>query len=181
MAKVKEQHTELGLKEEDLIEMYRFMLLARGCDERQWALNRQGKAPFVVPVSGHEAAQVGSAWAFERGKDVFCPYYRDLALVLVAGFTPKDVFCGLFGKKDDPSSGGRQMPAHWGSRDRNIITGSSPIATQVLHAAGIALSKKLKRQDAVVGTWFGEGGTSEGDFHGAMNFADIHKLPLIFV
>ncbi|MGH2753364.1 MAG: thiamine pyrophosphate-dependent dehydrogenase E1 component subunit alpha [Actinomycetota bacterium] len=181
MAKAEDLHTELGLKEEDLVEMYRYMLLARACDERQWALNRMGKAPFVVPVSGHEAAQVGSAWAFERGKDVFCPYYRDMALVLVAGFSPKDVFLGLFGKKDDPSSGGRQMPAHWGSKERNIITGSSPIATQVLHAAGIAYSKKLKRQDAVVGTWFGEGGTSEGDWHGAMNFAGIHKLPLVFV
>ena len=181
MAKGKDKHTDLGLKEEDLIEMYRFMLLARSCDERQWALNRQGKAPFVVPVSGHEAAQVGSGWAFERGKDVFCPYYRDMALVLVAGFTPKDVFLGLFGKKDDPSSGGRQMPAHWGMKKANIITGSSPIATQCLHAAGIALSKKLKRSDSVVGTWCGEGGTSEGDWHGAMNFAGIHKLPLVLV
>ncbi|MFN2589098.1 MAG: thiamine pyrophosphate-dependent dehydrogenase E1 component subunit alpha [Actinomycetota bacterium] len=181
MAKGKDVHTDLGLKEEDLVEMYRYMLMARLCDERQWGLNRQGKAPFVVPVSGHEAAQVGSAWAFEKGKDVFCPYYRDLALVLVAGFTPKDVFLGLFGKKDDPSSGGRQMPAHWGSRERNIITGSSPIATQCLHAAGIAFSKKLKKEDAIVGTWFGEGGTSEGDWHGAMNFAGVHKLPLVFV
>jgi 2-oxoisovalerate dehydrogenase E1 component alpha subunit len=181
MAKAKDRHTDLGLKEEDLISMYRFMVLARYCDERQWGLNRQGKAPFVVPVSGHEGAQVGSGWAFEIGKDVFCPYYRDLALVLVAGFTPKDIFLGLFGKKDDPSSGGRQMPAHWGSKKRNIITGSSPIATQCLHAAGIAYSKKLKRADAVVGTWFGEGGTSEGDWHGAMNFAGIHKLPLVFV
>ena len=181
MAKGNDRHTELGLKEEDLLEMYRFMLLARFCDERQWGLNRQGKAPFVVPVSGHEAAQVGSGWAFERGKDVFCPYYRDLALMLVAGFTVHDVFLGLFGKADDPSSGGRQMPAHWGAKDRNIITGSSPIATQCLHAAGIALSKKLKRSDAVVGTWCGEGGTSEGDWHGAMNFAGIHKLPLVLV
>jgi 2-oxoisovalerate dehydrogenase E1 component alpha subunit len=181
MASGTDLHTELGLKEEDLLEMYRFMLLARFCDERQWALNRQGKAPFVVPVSGHEGAQVGSAWAFEKGKDVFCPYYRDMALVLVAGFSPKDVFAGLFGKKIDPSSAGRQMPAHWGAKDRNIITGSSPIATQVLHAAGIAYSKKYKKQDAVVGTWFGEGGTSEGDWHGAMNFAGIHKLPLIFI
>jgi 2-oxoisovalerate dehydrogenase E1 component alpha subunit len=124
---------------------------------------------------------VGSAWAFERSKDIFLPYYRDMALVLVCGFTPKDIFLGLFGKADDPSSGGRQMPAHWGSKARNIITGSSPIATQVLHAAGIAYAKKIKREDAVVGTWFGEGGTSEGDWHGAMNFAGIHKLPLIFV
>jgi 2-oxoisovalerate dehydrogenase E1 component alpha subunit len=180
MGKGKDRHTELGLKEEDLLAMQRFMLLARYCDERQWALNRQGKAPFVVPVSGHEAAQIGSIWAFERGKDVFCPYYRDMALCLAAGFTPKDVFTGLFGKRDDPSSGGRQMPAHWGSRKLNIVTGSSPIATQILHAAGIAYSKKYKHEDSVVGTWFGEGGTSEGDWHGAMNFAGIHKLPLVF-
>ncbi|MGH2699086.1 MAG: thiamine pyrophosphate-dependent dehydrogenase E1 component subunit alpha [Actinomycetota bacterium] len=180
MGKGNDRHTELGLKQEDLLAMLRFMLLARYCDERQWALNRQGKAPFVVPVSGHEAAQVGSIWAFERGKDVFCPYYRDMALCLAAGFTPKDVFAGLFGKHDDPSSGGRQMPAHWGSRKLNIITGSSPIATQILHAAGIAYSKKYKHEDSVVGTWFGEGGTSEGDWHGAMNFAGIHKLPLVF-
>jgi 2-oxoisovalerate dehydrogenase E1 component alpha subunit len=181
MAKGKDKHTELGLKEEDLLEMYRVMLLARFCDERQWALNRQGKAPFVVPVSGHEAAQVGSIWAFERKRDVFCPYYRDMAIVLACGFTPKDIFLGLFGKKEDPSSGGRQMPAHWGSKKLNIITGSSPIATQVLHAAGIAYSKKYKKEDSVVGTWFGEGGTSEGDWHGAMNFAGIHSLPLVFI
>jgi 2-oxoisovalerate dehydrogenase E1 component alpha subunit len=176
-----DRHSDLGLKEEDLVEMYRLMLLARLCDERQWALNRQGKAPFVVPVSGHEAAQVGSAWAFERGKDVLCPYYRDLALVLAAGFSPADVFAGLFGKASDPSSGGRQMPAHWGSRKHNIISGSSPIATQCLHAAGIAYAKKIKKEAAVVGTWFGEGGTSEGDWHGAMNFAGIHRLPLVFI
>jgi 2-oxoisovalerate dehydrogenase E1 component alpha subunit len=176
-----DRHSDLGLKEEDLVEMYRIMLLARFCDERQWALNRQGKAPFVVPVSGHEAAQVGSVWAFERGKDVLCPYYRDLALVLAAGFSPADVFAGLFGKVTDPSSGGRQMPAHWGSSKHNIISGSSPIATQCLHAAGIAYAKKIKKEDAVVGTWFGEGGTSEGDWHGAMNFAGIHRLPLVFI
>lgn len=181
MAKAKDKHTDLGLKEEDLTEMYRLMLLARYCDERQWALNRQGKAPFVVPVSGHEGAQIGSIWAFERGKDVFVPYYRDMALVLACGFSAKDVFLGLFGKKEDPSSAGRQMPAHWGSRKHNIITGSSPIATQILHAAGIAYSKKYKKEDAIVGTWFGEGGTSEGDWHGAMNFAGIHKLPLVFI
>jgi 2-oxoisovalerate dehydrogenase E1 component alpha subunit len=177
----KDKHTELGLKAEDLVEMYRCMLLARSCDERQWGLNRQGKAPFVVPVSGHEAAQVGSGWAFEKGKDVLCPYYRDMALMIVAGFSIREIFLGLFGKSDDPSSGGRQMPAHWGSSARKVITGSSPIATQCLHAAGIAYAKRYRNEDAVVGTWFGEGGTSEGDWHGAMNFSGIHKLPVVFI
>src|SRR3712207_9160726 len=101
MAKGKDKHTELGLKEEDLLEMYRYMLLARYCDERQWGLNRQGKAPFVVPVSGHEGCQVGTAWPLRRGRDVWVPYYRDVAVVLVAGMSPYEIFLGLFAKADD--------------------------------------------------------------------------------
>jgi 2-oxoisovalerate dehydrogenase E1 component alpha subunit len=95
--------------------------------------------------------------------------------------TPKDVFLGVFGKADDPSSGGRQMPAHWGSRRLGIITGSSPIATQVPHASGIAYAMKYRGEDAVVASWFGDGATSEGDWHEALNFAGVHKLPVVFV
>src|SRR5688572_24738500 len=150
------RHTELGLTDQDLTKMYRTMVTARLCDEAQFRLNRQGKAPFVVPVSGHEGAQVGTAWPMVRGKDIFVPYYRDMAVCLVAGMTPKDVFLGVFGKANDPSSGGRQMPAHWGSRRLGIITGSSPISTQVVHAAGIAYAAKYRGEDAVVTSWFGE-------------------------
>jgi 2-oxoisovalerate dehydrogenase E1 component subunit alpha len=160
--------------------MYRTMVMARLCDEAQFRLNRQGKAPFVVPVSGHEGCQVGTAWAFERGHDVWVPYYRDMAVCLVAGMTPRDVFLGVFGKRDDPSSGGRQMPAHWGSRELNILTGSSPIATQIPHASGAAYAIKYRKQDAVVGCWFGDGATSEGDWHEGLNFAGIHRLPVVF-
>jgi 2-oxoisovalerate dehydrogenase E1 component alpha subunit len=95
--------------------------------------------------------------------------------------TAKDVFLGVFAKADDPSSGGRQMPAHWGSRRLGIITGSSPIATQIPHASGIAYAMKYRGEDAVVGSWFGDGATSEGDWHEALNFAGIHKLPAVFV
>ncbi|MDQ4005482.1 MAG: thiamine pyrophosphate-dependent dehydrogenase E1 component subunit alpha [Actinomycetota bacterium] len=161
--------------------MYRTMVTSRLCDEAQFRLNRQGKAPFVVPVSGHEGCQVGTAWPLTRGKDIFVPYYRDMAVCLVAGMTPKDVFLGVFGKADDPSSGGRQMPAHWGSRRLGIITGSSPIATQIPHASGIAYAMKYRGEDAVVGSWFGDGATSEGDWHEALNFAGVHKLPVVFV
>jgi 2-oxoisovalerate dehydrogenase E1 component alpha subunit len=175
------RHTALGLTDDDLMSMYRTMVTARLCDEAQFRLNRQGKAPFVVPVSGHEGAQIGTAWPLVRGKDIFCPYYRDMAVCLVAGMTPKDVFLGVFGKADDPSSGGRQMPAHWGSRRLGIITGSSPIATQVPHAAGIAYAAKLRGEDSVVACWFGDGATSEGDWHEALNFSGIHKLPTIYV
>jgi 2-oxoisovalerate dehydrogenase E1 component alpha subunit len=174
------RHASLGLAPDDLLAMYRTMLTARLCDEAQFRLNRQGKAPFVVPVSGHEGCQVPSAWAFTRGTDVLLPYYRDMAVCLTLGMTPRDVFLGVFGKRDDPSSGGRQMPAHWGSRRLGILTGSSPIATQIPHAAGAAYAVKYRREQAVVGCWFGEGATSEGDWHEGMNFSGIHRLPVVW-
>lgn len=174
-------HEALGLSGDDVLAMYRTMLTARLSDEAAFRQNRQGKAPFVVPVSGHEGCQVGTAWALRPGQDIWLPYYRDLAVVLVAGMTPYDVFLGVFAKADDPSSGGRQMPSHWGSRRLGIISGSSPIATQLPHAAGIAYAAKLRGEDTVVGCWFGDGATSEGDWHEGMNFAGIHKLPVVFV
>jgi 2-oxoisovalerate dehydrogenase E1 component alpha subunit len=174
------RHEALGLSPDDLLAMYRTMLTARLCDEAQFRLNRQGKAPFVVPVSGHEGCQVGSGWAFTRGTDIFLPYYRDMALCLTIGMTPREVFLGVFGKRDDPSSGGRQMPAHWGSRRLGILTGSSPIATQIPHAAGAAYAMKYRGEQAVVGCWFGDGATSEGDWHEGLNFAGIHDLPVVW-
>jgi 2-oxoisovalerate dehydrogenase E1 component alpha subunit len=174
-------HEALGLIPDDLLAMYRTMLTARLVDEAAFRLNRQGKAPFVVPVSGHEGCQIGTAWALERGRDVWLPYYRDLGVVLVAGMTPYEVFLGLFAKADDPASGGRQMPAHWSSRRLGIISGSSPIGTQIPHAAGIAYAVKYREEDAVVASWFGEGATSEGDWHEGLNFAGIHRLAVVFI
>jgi 2-oxoisovalerate dehydrogenase E1 component alpha subunit len=174
-------HEALGLTPDDLLAMYRTMLTARLVDEAAFRLNRQGKAPFVVPVSGHEGCQIGTAWALERGRDVWLPYYRDLGVVLVAGMTPYEVFLGLFAKADDPASGGRQMPAHWSSRRLGIISGSSPIGTQIPHASGIAYAVKYRGEDAVVASWFGEGATSEGDWHEGLNFAGIHRLPVVFI
>src|SRR5713226_4717467 len=123
------RHELADLNDAQLLDLHRFMLTARMLDERMWALNRQGKAPFVVSSAGHEACQVGSAYLLQRGVDFLVPYYRDLAVVLVAGLTPKDVLLGVYARAEDPSSGGRQMPAHWGSRRLGIISGSSPIAT----------------------------------------------------
>ena len=176
-----DRHSQLGLTEEDLLQMHRTMVMARLCDEAQFRLNRQGRAPFVVPVSGHEGCQIGTAWPLVRGKDIYVPYYRDMGVCLVAGMTPNDVFLGVFGKADDPSSGGRQMPAHWGSRRLGIISGSSPIATQIPHASGIGYAMKVRGEDSVVASWFGDGATSEGDWHEALNFAGIHKLPVVFI
>ncbi len=174
-------HEALGLSADDLRSMYRTMVTARLVDEASFRLNRQGKAAFVVPVSGHEGCQIGTAWALERGRDVWLPYYRDVGVVLVAGMRPYDIFLGLFAKADDPSSGGRQMPSHWGSSRLGIISHSSPIASQMPHASGIAYAVEYRGEDAVVACWFGEGATSEGIWHEALNFAGIHELPVIFV
>lgn len=174
-------HEALGLSVDDLHSMHRLMLLARLIDEAALRQNRMGRAPFVVPVSGHEGCQIGTAWPMRRGTDVWVPYYRDLGVVLVAGMTPEDVFLGVFSKAADPSSGGRQMPNHWSSRRLSILSHSSPIATQVPHAAGVAYAMKYRGEDGVVACWFGEGATSEGDWHEGLNFAAIHRLPVVFV
>lgn len=163
-----------------LREMFRYMVLARALDERMWLLNRAGKAPFVISCQGHEAAQVGAAFALARGKDFTLPYYRGLATVLVMGMTPTEVMLSLFARAADPNSGGRQMPAHYSSRRLGIVTQSSPVGTQIAHAAGVGLAEKIRRGDAVVWTSFGEGTTSQGDFHEGINLAAIHHLPVIF-
>ena len=144
-----DRHSELGLSDQDLVGIYRTILLARRLDQKIWGLNRMGKAAFVVSCQGHEGAQVGSAWAIRAGHDVVLPYYRDTGVVLALGMTPYDVLLGVFARADDPSSGGRQMPNHWGSRRLNIITGSSCIATHLPHAAGFALAARAGESDAV--------------------------------
>jgi 2-oxoisovalerate dehydrogenase E1 component alpha subunit len=175
------KHVALGLDHAQLLEMYEKLLQARLLDQKMWVLNRQGKAAFVISCQGQEAAQVGSAYALDRHKDFFLPYYRDLGVVLVQGLTLRDVMLGVFARRDDPSSGGRQMPAHWGSRARRIITQSSVVATQLPHCAGLGLSFKIKGQDSVAIAYLGEGSTSQGDFHEALNWAGVHRLPCIFL
>ncbi len=174
-------HLDLGLTDEQVVEMYRLMLTARRIDDRLFALQRQGRAPFVVGSSGHEAVQVASAFALDREKDWILPYYRDMGVGLAWGFEPEEIFLGVFAKKTDPMSGGRQLPGHWSSRELRVLSQSSVIGTQYLHAVGIAHGVKLRGEDSVVAVYGGEGSTSEGDWHEAMNWAGIHKLPVIFV
>ncbi len=176
-----DRHTELGLSDDDLVGMYRTILLARRLDQKIWALNRMGKAAFVVSCQGHEGAQVGSAWAIQAGHDMVLPYYRDVGVVLTLGMTPYDVLLGVFARPSDPSSGGRQMPNHWGSSRLNIVTGSSPIATHIPHAAGMALASKMAEDGRVAVAYFGDGAASKGDFHESLNFAGIHRLPVVLV
>jgi 2-oxoisovalerate dehydrogenase E1 component alpha subunit len=166
--------------ERTMLEIYRYMLLARALDERMWLLNRSGKVPFVISCQGHEAAQVGAAFALQRGVDFTLPYYRGLGTVLVMGLSPREVMLAIFARAADPASGGRQMPAHYSHRKLKIVTQSSPVGTQIAHAAGIGLAEKIKGGDAVAWTSFGEGTSSQGDFHEAINLAAVQKLPVIF-
>ncbi len=169
-----------GLPHETLREMYRLVALARAVDERMWQVNRAGRAPFAVSGQGHEAAQIGAAFALDRSKDIVLPYYRDLALSLAFGLTASDLMMSVLAKAADPASGARQMPAHYGSARLRIVTASSPVSTQLPHATGTAYAAKLRGTGQVSLACFGEGGSSKGDFHEACNFAGIHKLPVIF-
>lgn len=172
-------YEELGLTKQDLGAMYETMVRARKIDERMWKLNRAGKIPFVVSCQGQEAAQVGAAFALEKGTDYILPYYRDVAVVLHFGQTARDLMLSAFAKAEDPNSGGRQMPGHFGSKQHRIVTGSSPVTTQVPHAVGVALAAKLKKEELVTFVSFGEGSSNQGDFHEGANFAGVHKLPVI--
>lgn len=173
-----------------LREMYWTMLLSRRVDERAWALHRQGKIAFHISAMGQEAAQVGMAFAVNRGVDYVHPYYRDLALCLAIGITPTDFMMSLFGKAGELSSGGRQMPSHFGAKHLNIVSGSAPVATQVPQAAGLAFAIRYRQMTGLVDpddasqprlalTCLGEGSTSQGEWHEGMNWAGVHKLPFI--
>jgi 2-oxoisovalerate dehydrogenase E1 component alpha subunit len=179
--KTKNRHVELGLSDSDVLNMYETMLLSRKLDERMWLLNRAGKIPFVVPGQGQEATQVGAAFALDRSKDYVLPYYRDMAVVLACGMTPRELMLSAFGKAEDPNSGGRQMPGHFGQKKNRIVTGSSPVTTQVPHAVGFALAAQMEGKDFVSFVTFGEGSSNQGDFHEGLNFAGVHKLPVIFM
>jgi 2-oxoisovalerate dehydrogenase E1 component subunit alpha len=164
-----------------LEEMFRVMLLARRLDERAWVLHRQGKIAFHISGMGHEATQVGIAYAMHRGDDWLVPYYRDLALMLALGMTPLEFMLGVYGKRGEPSSGARQMPSHFGLRRANVVSTSAPVATQIPHAAGIGLAIKLKGDKRVVVTTIGEGSTSQGEWYEGLNWAAVHQLPVVCV
>lgn len=171
---------EQGLADEQLRAMLRTMLTARQIDHRCFQLNRQGKIPFALGSEGHEAAQAGAGMAFERGRDVLVPYYRDLGLALAIGFTPYEAFLSLFARAAD-RSGGRQFPTHHTDRARGLLTISSIIAAQCPHAVGVAYAMKYRKESGrAVLCSFGDGTTSEGEWHESLNFAAVQRVPIIF-
>ncbi len=169
------------LKDDQLSWMMRNMLLQRMLDNRGFQLNRQGKIPFATGSEGHEGIHAGAALAFERGRDILVPYYRDIGLCLGVGMDPIHALLSMFARGDDVS-GGRQFPNHYSHHSLGILSISSIIAAHCPHAVGAAYAMKLRGESgrAVLCT-FGDGSTSSGEWHEAVNFAAVHRLPIVFL
>lgn len=169
------------LSRERLIDAYRTMYTARKTDDKILILLKQGKVFFHIGGSGHEAAQVATAFAMKPGNDWAYPYYRDLPFSLAFGYTVEEVFLEALHRTKGPSSAGFAMPFHWGHKRWRIVAQSSPTGTQYLEAVGTALGAVKEGKDEVVYVSSGEGSTSEGEFHEAINWAAREKLPVIFL
>lgn len=164
--------------EEILLKGYQVMLLTRYVDEKMITLQRQGVISFALSSLGEEACAVASAAALELG-DWLYPQYREAGAIFYRGMAVEDYIHHMFGNVLDPSKG-RQMPNHFGSRKLNVVTVSSPIGTKIPHAAGCAYAMKLQKEPYVACVYFGEGASSEGDFHSGVNFAAVRRAPAIF-
>ncbi|PIQ07736.1 MAG: tungsten formylmethanofuran dehydrogenase [Ignavibacteriales bacterium CG18_big_fil_WC_8_21_14_2_50_31_20] len=165
----------------DLIEALKLIAKTRFTDKKVMNLLKQGKSFFHMSPAGHEAIQVACALEMKKGIDWAFPYYRDLAFMIAIDDNLNDIFSHMLAKKNDPMSGGRQLPCHWASTELNIPAQSSPTGTQFLQAVGTALSAKLNNTGAVTYVSSGEGTTSQGEFHEAVNWASREKLPVVFV
>ncbi len=169
-----------GFSKKQLLDIYRSMLLSRKSDDKQLTLLRQGKVHFHIGGSGHEAAKIGAVLNFDTEKDWAYCYYRDQAFVMGWGMTVEEVFLHSLAKADDPNSGGRQIPHHWGHKKLRIVSKSSCTGVQFLQATGTAMGAAKADTDEIVYVSAGEGTTSEGEFFEALNWAGRDKLPIIF-
>ena len=169
-----------GFSKKQLLEIFADMARSRYLDEKQLILLKQGKGFFHIGGAGHEAAGMAASLAFKPGFDYAYPYYRDQAFCLGWGMTSKDHLLAFLAKEDDPSSSGRQMPQHYGHKSTNLVSQSSSTGTQFLQSVGAAFALKRNNENAVVYVSAGEGTTSQGDFHEALNWASREKAPVIF-
>jgi len=181
MTNKKNTNFEQKLSTKLVLEFYRNMVTSRLMDDKMLIMLKQGKSFFHIGAAGHEAIQTAAAYAMKPGYDWAYPYYRDLTFVLQFGVTPKEVFLNFLAKASDPSSGGRQMSNHYGNKNLRIVTQSSPTGTQYLQGTGCALGAIKENKDEVVYVSSGEGTSSQGDFHEALNWATRDKLSVIFV
>ena len=164
----------------DLLRIFSLMYQSRKLDEKQLILLKQGKGFFHIGASGHEAVQIAASNCMNTSIDYSYPYYRNQAFCLGLGMTVKEMFLSFLAKEEDPNSGGRQMPQHFGHKKLNIVSQSSPTGTQYLQATGAAFALQRNNDKGIVYVSSGEGTTSQGDFHEALNWASRVKAPVIF-
>lgn len=169
-----------GFSKKQILEIYYKMSLSRALDKKMLILLKQGKSFFHMGASGHEAAQLAASLIIKPGKDWSYPYYRDGAYCLGLGMTSREQLLSFLSKADDPNSGGRQMPMHYGHKDLRIVSQSSPTGSQFLQALGSSLAAQYDESRDIVYVSSGEGTTSQGDFHEALNWASNAKAPIIF-
>lgn len=170
---------EPDVRPEDLRKMFRQMLMVRRFNERMILLQRQGRIGFFIESTGQEACQIGSAYALTQGDWVYTGY-RDPGICLIRGVPLKALVDQLMANADDPNKG-RQMGVHWGYKDWNIVSVSSPVACRLPQAVGTAYAAKIRKDNLVCLVSFGDGATSQGEFHSAMNFAGVFKVPVVFL
>lgn len=170
-----------GLSRERLLDAYRTMCLSRALDIRIWTLNRQGKAAIAASAQGHEAAQVATVMATDPTRDRYLIYYRQLTAMLMLGTTPTEMLVQFLARDGEILSGARQFPLHGAHPRVDLFSFSNVVGTQLPQAVGVALADKMKGRDAVTISFFGDGAASQGDCHEAMNFAGIHKVPVVFL
>lgn len=168
-----------NLPAKELQELYRLMVATRTLDERGLALQRQGRIGFYLQSTGQEASHIGSAYAL-KDSDWLFPAYRQPGILLLRGVPIESIVCEWFGNSGDTSKG-RQMPVHYSFRQANFVSISSPIGTQLTHAAGAGMAARIRGDDTVFMTFCGDGGTSSNDFHTGLNFAAVYKAPVVFV
>ena len=169
-----------GYTKKQLLNIYETMFLSRELDRRQLLLLKQGKGFFHIGASGHEAAEVAAAMTFDVSRDYFYPYYRDQAFCLGLGMTTKEILLSFLAREKDPNSHGRQMPQHFSHKMLNIVSQSSSTGTQYLQALGASFVLKDNDEMGIVYVSSGEGTTSQGDFHEALNWASRKKAPIVF-
>lgn len=169
-----------GFTKKEILDVYFKMSLSRFLDEKMLILLKQGKGFFHMGASGHEAAQLAASLLIKAGKDWSYPYYRDGAFCLGIGMTAREQLLSFLSKADDPNSGGRQMPMHYGHKNLRIVSQSSPTGSQFLQALGSSLASQYDESNDITYVSSGEGTTSQGDFHEALNWASNAKAPIIF-
>src|SRR6266513_4617202 len=171
-------HRDFGLSDADALDLYYGMLVSRRMSEAALKLAFQGSIDVSIPSDGHEAAQIASMRALRPTDPVYL-FYRSLPAAYARGMTAREIFLDYFGRRDGPSSGGKNLPGHWAKRELNLMSVSGSVATQIPHAVGSALAATMRGEDTVSVAYFGDGGSSKSDFHEGLNFAAVHQLPVV--